>query len=524
MTPRAPHDLPPRFRSLRWRLLLSYALIALLAAVALGGVLLFTLRSYYARREQAYMVASADLITRSAAQLLSDDVPPDVLQAATDVYAFVALSRVQVLDAEGRALSDSGPITDESFVSLDYLKPQNPLGVPTDAPNERGAEMRLSVGRAALLSEVEAARMFRRRYALWSWRKVLGQLLPGDADATRRSERVLRVPLRAPEDEGALLGYVQLSEAPSFGAEIVDDVARKAAVAGVVAVLLAGVAGWFASLRITRPLSALTRTTVRMAEGDLSVRAELDRRDEVGVLARAFDTMAARVEETVRTLQRFVADAAHEINTPITALRTHLELAATDAQAEQMRADLTHAQAELTRLETLTRGLLTLARVEGQGAALRVRAVDVAALLRQLHERYASRAEQAGLELRVELEAPAAFAQLDDALLSRVLENLLDNALKFTPAGGHVTLGLRAEPQALLLWVEDDGIGVPPDDLPRLFSRFYRASNAAAYPGNGLGLAISRAIVEAHGGQIAVRSAAGRTRFELRLPREGGTP
>ncbi len=111
--------------SLRWRLLLSYAGIALLAALALGGVLLFTLRSYYDQRERDYMHASADAATRSAEQLLRDDPPADVLQGATNILAFVSLARVRLLDADQQVIVDSGPIADIQTVSLEYRKPQN---------------------------------------------------------------------------------------------------------------------------------------------------------------------------------------------------------------------------------------------------------------------------------------------------------------------------------------------------------------------------------------------------------------
>ncbi|NDJ78015.1 MAG: HAMP domain-containing histidine kinase [Chloroflexi bacterium] len=563
------YALPDR-HSIRWRLLLSYAGIALLAAVALGSVLVFTLRSYYDQRERDYMRASANEVIPSAEQLLADDAPVEMLQASTNLYAFVALSRVRLLDADSQVLADSGAIREERVITITFRKPDAnednapqtqesdtaPGGsentpnrgqgapapdttdaggivgdaviisgvpvdsdiLPPDSP-DTGFTPYLSIrGRDTLESNLNTSQITWRQYPLWSRRGAFSHLLTGDADFDSHTDLVVTVPLYD-RDTNELVGYLELSEGPAFGNELVNDIAEKAVVAGAIGVLLAGIVGWFTSRRISQPVLALAETTARMADGDLTVRADVSRRDELGLLARTFNTMAERVGNTVTTLKRFVADAAHEINTPITALRTSLELAAASDSPEEYRSDLAHAQTELNRLETLTRGLLTLARIEARSDTAHHQSIDLAAVVRHMQERYASRAEQAGIVLALEVPSAAIHIQADEALLVSVLENLLDNALKFTPEDGTVTLGLCTEADSVRLWVADTGIGIPPNDVPRLFSRFYRASNAAAYPGNGLGLVISKAIVEEHGGTIAVESAAGRTCVTARLPR-----
>jgi signal transduction histidine kinase len=267
-------------------------------------------------------------------------------------------------------------------------------------------------------------------------------------------------------------------------------------------------------------VQALAGVTRQMAQGNLAARVELARRDEFGLLATTFNAMAERVEMTVNTLRRFVEDAAHEINTPLTALRTNLELTAIYAMPDAARTDIQQSLSELTRLEKLTRSLLTLARLEAPDMALQRVPLDLAALIRQMHEQYASRAEQAGIALSVEVPEEAVIIQADQAQITRVLDNLIDNALKFTPAGEQVILGACADGDIARLWVQDTGIGIPEDDLPRLFSRFHRGRNAAAYPGNGLGLVITRAIVEEHAGHIGVESSGGITRFTVTLPRD----
>lgn len=507
--------------SIRWWLPLSYAAIALLAAAALGGLLLFTLRQHYNDMERRYLEVSAEAIARSAERLFLDRevLPDEVFQSSASIYSFLVKSRVRLLDVGQQVVADSGSVSEQrtDTVIVNVRGPAEPFSGSEVAPPQ-GFETFLSIRQPepALLPEGEGTPRYPvpvpRHLGNRGW---VGGIVSTDS----HTDLSLTVPLF--DREGTLLGYVELSESPAFGRDVIRDVAEKAILAGAIAVLLAASAGWVVSRRITQPVLALAHATQRMAEGDLTVRAAVQRRDELGLLARTFNIMAERVEDTVHALKRFVADAAHEINTPITALRTNLELVASGMLSSDGLADLARAQAELTRLETLTQSLLTLSRLEAQGVE-RVRTpVDLCALIRQVVENFASRAEQAGIALTLALPAGAPLVQGDDEQLARVLSNLLDNALKFTPAGGSITLSLESTPEGVQVSVTDTGIGIPPEDLPRLFSRFHRGRNAAAYPGNGLGLVIARAIVEDHGGQIRVDSSAAGTSVVFTLPREG---
>jgi signal transduction histidine kinase len=512
--------------SIRWRLPLSYAGIALLAAVALGGLLLLTLRARYSDLERRYLDLSARSVARSAEQLYRDraSLPDDVFQSSATIYSFLVNARVRLLDADRQLIADSGVEMDQSFVSVDVRRPELIAGeLPPGGVMAGGAGARfetfLSVQGAwpDVSAPLESAGG--PRYPVRLPPESVDRMLTGIISTDRRTGLSVTVPLYA--DDGGLMGYLELSDSPAFGSEIIQDVAEKAVLAGVIAVLLAAAAGWVASRQISHPVLSLAETTRRMADGDLSVRVTMERRDEFGLLARTFNAMAERVETTVIALKRFVADAAHEINTPLTALRTNLELAAAGECPDDFRADMARAQVELERLETLTQGLLTLSRLEARSAERARSDVDLTALVRQVHERHASRAEQAGIALALDALADPVMIRADERQIGRALDNLLDNALKFTPPGGTVTLELACAPDSARLRVADTGIGIPADDLPRLFSRFHRGRNAAAYPGNGLGLVITKAIVEDHGGHIAVESGGG-TRVTIRLPREGG--
>ncbi|MBZ0301093.1 MAG: HAMP domain-containing histidine kinase, partial [Anaerolineae bacterium] len=336
-----------------------------------------------------------------------------------------------------------------------------------------------------------------------------------DTDS-RRSDQSVVVPL---SDDNPTEGYIQLSHGPAYGLDIVDGVGRMWLIASITAVILAAMIGLYISRHISAPLLALARVTSQMSEGDLTARAAIEGHDEVGMLARSFNEMAYRVEETILTLRRFVADAAHELHTPLTALRTNMELLADEERAEQRNLFIQRALAQVNRLETLTNDLLELSRLEAGSKPDRFASLNLSGVIRETSELYASQAEQTDIEFRIDLPAEDITIRASESQLRRALGNLLENAIKFTPPGGTVEVGLRkCESSNIELWVQDTGIGIPDDDLPQLFSRFHRGRNAFAYPGSGLGLAIVKAIADAHAGSVCAANRLPGTRFTLRLP------
>jgi signal transduction histidine kinase len=289
------------------------------------------------------------------------------------------------------------------------------------------------------------------------------------------------------------------------------------AVAGLLAVLVAAGAGVAMASRITRPIERLTAAADRMAEGELGARTGLRRAAELGRLAASFDSMAGRLEETVTALRRFVADAAHEIGTPLTALQADLDLAAEKAASDDERRLIDRAMTQSERLGELTRDLLGLSRLEASDGDELRDLVELGSLVRHVAEAFESRAHQAGVTLAVAGTARVAVTGSGERLRVAV-EHLVENAIKFTPGGGAVTIGVEAASATVTVWVQDTGVGIPADELPHVFERFRRGRGVGDRPGSGLGLAIVRATAERHGGSVLATSGPGGSRFELRLP------
>ena len=536
--------------SIRWRLPLTYAGIALLTALALGGVLLAILQDSYRRQEVSYLVANAQAMYDYAPLLLATTASAEALDSRLKSLSFLSQTRVRLLNRESEVLGDSGaPDAVRALANVALAFEAGGLSEVFTQAVEAAGQRRtfrteIAVAGSGLTSVREEVRIAQQVIILGGDAESRAAVVRGGAQvlepglldtgaglATRlgfgfmpdtplgaaRSNLVLRQPIYDPQ--GELRGFLELSEGPDIGREILTSVAWVWAVASAIAVVLAAGVGWLISLRLTRPLLDLTRVTQRMASGDLATRADVSRRDEVGQLAAAFNEMARRVEGTVLALRRFVADAAHELHTPLTALQTNLELLGREATRQRRETLTARARSQVSRLETLTTSLLDLSSIEA-GAAEGVHdSVDAVTLIREVAELYASQAEQAGLDFTLAVPSQPVALHGEAGQLRQAVGNLLDNAIKFAPAGGTVQVALQQEAGWVAFVVTDDGSGISEPDLPHLFGRFYRGRNATAQSGNGLGLAIVRAIAEAHGGTVGAENTHPGARFTLRLPR-----
>ncbi|CAN5618461.1 hypothetical protein BH10CHL1_BH10CHL1_28580 [soil metagenome] len=501
------------FQSIRVRLALSFAAVAVFAVFTLGVVLLVILTNYYSNQEQYYLRSNVGVISGAVGHMMSSEMAQEEVQPLLENLAFLTQTRIQAYDLDQQLRYDSGPLQNVE-VTLD------PSNLPITRINDSNGDLQLSTpGTNSSTPSLPRARVVLQG-SLPNWPLFRLALNPA-ANADERLDFLLRQsaqsitePIHSEQDANPL-GTLVLSEGPAFGRAILRSVARGWAFAGLLAVLLAVLLGWYLSRRISAPILALTEVTTHMAQGDLSSRANVTGRDEFGQLAHSFNEMAEQVEATITMLHRFVSDAAHELQTPLTALYVDLDLAAQEHEAATQHGFVQRAQASALRLKSLTNKLLALSRLEAQAEPEPTEPLDLTNLLRQTAELYASQAEQA--ELNFSLQAPdeAVYICAHMPQMQVALDNLFDNACKFTPSGGNVTIQLQQSGAQVQLSVTDTGIGIPPDDLPLLFNRFHRSRNAANYPGSGLGLAIVKAIIEQQGGQVMVENSTPGTRFTL---------
>ena len=575
-------------KSIRWRLPLSYALMALLTALALGTILLLILQSYYQQREIRYLQNYAQALTGEIRFLLATEESQAALQAYFSGLALFSDVRVQLLDSQGQIMADTGPahtVGDARTLSIE-MDVENEFGFIQEGIETIESQQFVTASHQAQLTAPENISASQRimiiegyadpdtqTYAQTSEiirdlnlsdvniisgqgvttvkRFVIETDSLSDFSASELSEMQAytpRLPLEASslwlapfasETEtfgggrskqrveidlitlnGETLGRLHIFDGPAYGEQILQSVALGWGISSFIALILAAIVGWFISRRMSNPLLDLSHITTQMAQGNLSIRANIAHEDEFGSLANSFNDMAQQVETTVTTLRRFAADAAHELYTPLTALKTNLEMVSTEENPQQQQTFIQQAQAQLQRLETLSSGLFDLAKFENQHSQNQYQSFCLNDLVSEICEVYASQAEQKQLSFDLALPSEKINIQGDRAQLVRALANILDNALKFTPSDGQIKVALKADDKNAKLSIQDTGIGIPADDLAHLFNRFHRGRNTAAYSGNGLGLAIVKAIIQNHNGHIEINPLAVGTMMHIDLPLE----
>jgi signal transduction histidine kinase len=259
---------------------------------------------------------------------------------------------------------------------------------------------------------------------------------------------------------------------------------------------------------VADPVRRMVAMTGRLAAGDLSARTGLERRDELGELARALDTLGGRLQQAHLAERELMANVSHELRTPLARIRVALELAEA-GDGEAARQSLKDITTDLLELQTLLDDVFTVARLAStQGTAalpLRLEAVSLTTLLQRVQRRFAELWPTHRLELP---EAPLALVDADPMLLRRAIDNLVDNAAKYSAPGSAVRLGADEAQGMVHLRIADEGCGVAPDELERVFTAFFRSerSRSRASGGVGLGLTLARSIVEAHGGTLRLES------------------
>ena len=517
--------------SIRWRLPASYAVIALLAALSLGSFMLLALRSHYAEQEYTYLLGNAIALQPVLQEVLQSDVPQALIRDQINGLAFLSQTQIRVLDMNGNTIADSGTPNKEQFVAVSSagkrIFPPFESG-PAELPEERMPTLIYVNNGESIPNMIPFQKEIPFSGPAPEEDIILsvsaspygyGFVAQSDFDPTRRSSQVVTVSLIA--SDGRKLGRLELSNGPSYGAAVTASATSAWLVASAFAVAVAAFAGWFMSKRVTRPVLALEQATRQMEQGNLRARVDLkeERQQEFLSLAHSFNGMAGQVEQTVSTLREFVADAAHELHTPLTALQANIELARNEGNTSDQSRYLARALEQSQRLEGLVQSLLDLSRIEAAESKTAFEPVNLVQLGREAGEQFASRAEQADRSFSMSISEDVLPVLGNETQLRQVILNLLENALKFTPRNGLISLGLKRAANEAQLTISDNGIGIPPEDMPHLFERFHRGRNVSEYAGNGLGLAIVKAIVTRHEGSVTIESQPGQgTQVGVSIP------
>jgi signal transduction histidine kinase len=295
---------------------------------------------------------------------------------------------------------------------------------------------------------------------------------------------------------------------------------RSLLVGGSLAIAIALVLTFFLSRRITSPVRVLAAAARRLGRGDLSQRVQVQGQGEVAELARAFDTMASNLEHTEQLRRNMVADVAHELRTPLSNIQGYLE-AIRDRVMKPNAATIRSLNEEAALLSRLVNELQELSLAEAGELKLAYQAEDVSKLVRQAVSPW--QPKMAAKEISLSLDLPDGLppVKIDWQRVNQVLHNLLENAVAYTPKGGCISVAASELDGWVEVSVADTGEGIPAEDLPNIFERFYRVdkSRARVTGGSGLGLTIARRLIEAHGGRITVESKLGKgSCFSFTLP------
>lgn len=344
----------------------------------------------------------------------------------------------------------------------------------------------------------------------------------------RSLERRAAIELPGGRRGWAVIGYPAASDAN------VGEIVRKQRLemmppviaASLLMLLLVGAISILVARTIIRPVESLAHAARRIAGGDLSAQVEESGDDELAALQADFNTMARRLRELDELKAQFLAKITHDLRTPLSGIRGHAELLRMELKGplKQAQQDSVTAIVRSTdSLAGLVNNILDMTTIEAGRMIYRKQDVDVAELLSSVAALMRGQAEQYEVALTVRLDEELPRVKADPEALRRVITNLVSNALKFTPKGGEVTLAARRDGSGVRVSVSDTGIGIPPDKRAALFSKFAQIHESKqlprSAPSTGLGLAICKELVEAHGGRIAVESEPGRsTTFFFTLP------
>ena len=563
------------FLSIRARLVLSFILIAMVAIGIVGGFSGALLRHFVERRETAYLQSNASTVARQARALIVPVVRPLSLLELAQTSAFMSDSRIQIMDRNHRVLADSGPQdgSDHEWMRVVATFPSGNsmvrqmfwIRVSAD-PARRASQLR-SLPALQGLADTQIM-VVRRRSGLW------GSLIEFRDYDEPMAQRVASSASAEPDDPKRIthlepigdpvnpLGYVEIARSPDAHNEALETIIGPFIIAALAATVLAALLGLVFGRRLTAPIEGLTASAMRMGKGDLGARAPTTGSDEIGELGRQFNAMAGKLESTVRdlrrdrdVLRRFVADASHELRTPVTALKTFNELLLRGARQEAdgdgydsdgagaahaavasggeapatdetpatgggghtpvpapaalasasayrperrgidaaMRIEfLQDSRHQIERMEWIVENLLNLSRLEAGAFSNHAVRITLGDLVRGAEQRFASQAARAGVTVAVQVTPVDCDLELHLAGMEIALDNVMQNAISYGGSGGAIAISAADDHGWAIIRIRDRGPGIAPEDLPHVFDRFYRGKpTGGAAPAKGSGLGLA---------------------------------
>ncbi|MGN0780040.1 MAG: sensor histidine kinase [Aristaeellaceae bacterium] len=467
--------------SIRWKILLAFLLIVGVSFAVMASSLTNLVSDYLYEQRIREDSLSVEKLAATAAPLFASarmDALTESLMASSGEMG----GRLLVVDRDGKVQADSYALL---------------CGV------------RLS------LSEVLAV-LTGGQTSSWGIHPT-GSILEGE------SSQYVAIVSAALTDNGETLGVMVFVSPVQEMMESLSQVQRQLLTVFLAVALAAMTVALVFSQIITRPISALTASIRKMAKGDLSVRVKVRGSGELRELAESYNAMAKQLESIDQSRSQFVSNASHELKTPLATMKIMLETLMYqpdmpwELRSEFMQ-DMNH---EIDRLTSIITDLLTLTQSDSHTLSMHMESVDFSALAEETLRLLQPTAESRHQQLHSLIE-PGCVLQADRSKLSQVIYNLTENALKYTPDEGCITVSLRAEGGEAVLTVADNGVGIPEEDQTHIFDRFYRVDKARSREtgGTGLGLSIVRQMVSLHGGVISVESHPGQgSVFTVRIPR-----
>lgn len=497
------------FSSIRTRLTLSYLLVIVIAMGLSGFLLLSFLERYFQQAVEDSLVAQARITAQALIPGARTGGPP--VEAQAPAYNTIQQQGNLALQTQNAAPQTTNLSSDS--LNLAYL---------TDASLQLSTQLDTHIRILDRQGMVLINSRPTESKASLADDPLVAQALAGTY-ASRSESGLMRVAMPVSAQE-RVIGVVYLSQPLRDVVTVLYDLRLRWLLSTAIAVLLSAGVGWLLSRAIAQPIYKLTEAAGAVAQGQLDRQVPVTSQDELGRLSQTFNEMTTRLRAARQTQTDMVANVSHELRTPLTSLKGLVETLRDGAVDDLQVRDtfLETMESETDRLIRLVNDLLLLSRADSDALKLQRQTVNLTQLAQTTIYRLEPLAEERGLILKLDVNPHLPSAWIDPDRLTQVLVNLLDNAITYSHPGGSVTIKITlADSQWIQLQVQDEGSGIPAAELARLGQRFYRADKARARSqgGHGLGLAIARALVEAHGGRLWVESQEGAgTTVNLTLP------